>query len=222
MLFAESPSGKGGFVRTDAKGKVPGPLTQKSVYAGFVVTNFELRNTGNPSEVIFVVCHVSSGTIKFTGWLFPHNLFCRVYPPITRHKCHQKRNGKVFYRAWKGLFSIIHNTRIDMTAQKITTFFPPPGHAARVARNRYLRDHATRIKAIAAGKAIYHFIGRVDIFTRQKLSAFLEDEKACNAKLKTFLQDVDSCSIGHEGWLREGAYRPIHPGPFCPVQKKKD
>jgi hypothetical protein len=115
-----------------------------------------------------------------------------------------------------------------MTTQKVTTFYPAPGHARRVAENRYQRDHATRIKAIAAGKIINHTIGEVDNFVRGKLSAFLEDEKSCNAKLERFLVDVDSTGIASQertsnnSWLRFGAYKPVFTGPFCPVRKKED
>jgi hypothetical protein len=96
-----------------------------------------------------------------------------------------------------------------------------------VAENRYQRNHATRIKAVATGKIIYHTIGEVDNFVRGKLSAFIEDEKSCNAKLERFLVDVDNHSIASQtrtsdnSWLRTGAYQPIHPGPFCLVRKKK-
>jgi hypothetical protein len=90
-----------------------------------------------------------------------------------------------------------------------------------VAENRYQRDHTIQLKAIAAGKIINHTIGEVDNFVRGKLSAFLEDEKACNKKLKNFLEDVDSCSIANQeptannSWLYSGEYRAVYHEPFC-------
>jgi len=179
------------------------------------------QNSSEGKEIVSVAKGATSSTKKINGQKFPHNFFFWIVCTIPIDFCLQKRNSEVFYRAWKGLFSIIDNTRIDMTAQKVTTYYPPPGHAARVKRNRYLRDHAGRVRAIAAGKIICHALGEAEKITRQKLSAFIADEKLCNAKLERFLVDVDSCSIGREGWLRFGAYQSINPGPFCPVRKKK-
>jgi hypothetical protein len=80
---------------------------------------------------------------------------------------------------------------------------------------------------MSAWKKFCAIVGTVHKTITVKLTQFMEDEKVCNKKLKTFLKDVDNNSIRNQeatadnDWLYFGKYEPVFTGPFAPLPEKK-